>query len=371
MRGPPVCLRALPPEERSAVEVLARSRTAPAHRVERARIIRRAGRGETPPIIAAALGLDAETVRRRIRRFNAEGLAALEDRHRSGRPATYSPDEVAAVLAAALTAPPRPAIRLVDAGPPGGLPAGAQGRRDAAQPDRRGPARRGPALAPAGDLVRRARGPRVRGKKGGIEALYTSPPPGSVVVCLDEMGPLSAQSYPGREPIRTQPPPAGRARQEIDYGRRGKGYIFGAFCPATGAAFTRPYPGRGTANWVAFLEAVEGWLPAEAERVYAIADNLSSHRATDVLLFMLAHPRWEMVFQPKYAAYLNLLEPWWKVLRALALAGRRFETWDEVCEAVDQATAYWNAHRHPFVGGRRRRHRPRRLPGIAVLPKAA
>jgi transposase len=38
------------------------------------------------------------------------------------------------------------------------------------------------------------------------------------------------------------------------------------------------------------------------ERVYAIAGNLSSHRTADVLLFMLAHPRWEMVFQPKYAA---------------------------------------------------------------------
>jgi transposase len=105
MRGPPVCLRPLTAEEASAVEVLARSRTAPARRVERARIIRRAGRGETPPIIAEALGLDAETVRRRIRRFNAEGLAALDDHHRSGRPATYSPDEVAAVIAAALTAP--------------------------------------------------------------------------------------------------------------------------------------------------------------------------------------------------------------------------------------------------------------------------
>jgi DDE superfamily endonuclease len=119
------------------------------------------------------------------------------------------------------------------------------------------------------------------------------------------MGPVSAKGYPGRDLVRPQPPPAGRARQEIDYGRRGKGYVFGAFCPATGAALTRPYPGRGTASWVAFLEEVEGWLPGEAERVYAIADNLSSHRATDVLLFMLAHPRWEMVFQPKYAAYLN------------------------------------------------------------------
>jgi DDE superfamily endonuclease len=121
------------------------------------------------------------------------------------------------------------------------------------------------------------------------------------------MGPVSAKSYPGRDLVRPQPPPAGRARQEIDYGRRGKGYIFGAFCPATGAAFTQPYPGRGTRNWVAFLETVEDWLPAGVERIYAIADNLSTHRATDVLLFMLAHPRWEMVFQPKYAAYLNLV----------------------------------------------------------------
>jgi transposase len=105
MRGPPVCLRALTAEERSAIETLARSRTAPARRVERARIVWRAGRGETPPAIAAALGLDAETVRRRIRRFDAEGLAALEDHHRSGRPATYSADAVAAVIAAALTSP--------------------------------------------------------------------------------------------------------------------------------------------------------------------------------------------------------------------------------------------------------------------------
>jgi hypothetical protein len=50
--------------------------------------------------------------------------------------------------------------------------------------------------------------------------------------------------------------------------------MFGAFCPATGAAFTRPYSGRGPANWAAFLEEVESWLPLEVERVYAIADNL-------------------------------------------------------------------------------------------------
>ena len=185
------------------------------------------------------------------------------------------------------------------------------------------------------------------------------------------MCPVSAKSYPGRDLVRPHPPPAGRARQEVDYGRRGKGYVFGAFCPATGAACTRPYPGRGTGHWVAFLEQVEAWIPAGVQRIYAIADKLSSHRATDVLLFLLAHPRWEMVFQPKHAAYLNPIEPWWKVLRSLALAGRRFETWDEVAEAVSRATDYWNAHRRPFVWGRRHRHRPRRQPGIALLPLAA
>jgi hypothetical protein len=92
------------------------------------------------------------------------------------------------------------------------------------------------------------------------------------------MGPESAKTYQGQALVETRGRPE-RAKQEIDYGRRGKGYIFGAFRPATGAAFTRPYLRRGTASWVAFLEEVERWLPAEVERVYAIIDNLGTHRA--------------------------------------------------------------------------------------------
>lgn len=189
------------------------------------------------------------------------------------------------------------------------------------------------------------------------------------------MGPEAAKSFPGQQVVHARPAvagePAERARQEIDYGRRGKGYIFGAFCPATGEAFTQDYRRRTIANWVDFLEQVDQWLPAEADRIFGIVDNLNVHRATDVLLFSLAHPRWEFVFQPKYAAYLNLIEPWWKILRSLALKGRRFETWEELCQAVREATAYWNAHRHPFIWGRRRRHRARRQPGVGRLPNVA
>jgi len=193
------------------------------------------------------------------------------------------------------------------------------------------------------------------------------------VICLDEMGPESAKSHPGHEVIRPALDAERRARaaQEIDYGRRGKGYIFGAFEPATGQAFTAPYAGRTIATWVAFLDQVAAWMGPEPEHVYAVLDNLSTHRAVDVLLWNLAHPRWEFVFQPIYAAYLNLIEPWWKILRSLALKGRRFETWDAVEQAVEGATAYWNGHRHPFLWGSRKRRPSTRQPGIARLPLAA
>jgi transposase len=192
------------------------------------------------------------------------------------------------------------------------------------------------------------------------------------VICLDEMGPDSAKRVPGPRLVPTAP--AGkrrRATQEIDYGRRGRGYVFGAFVPATGAAVTAPYPRRTTANFVDFLEQVDAWVAPGNDRVFAVLDNLSAHRAPDVLLWALAHPRWEFVFQPKYAAYLNLIEPWWKILRSLALQGRRFDTWTAVSHAVEAATRYGNAHRHPFVWGKRTRRRPARPTGIARLPVAA
>ena len=184
------------------------------------------------------------------------------------------------------------------------------------------------------------------------------------------MGPVSAKSYPGQRAINVNRRPAERATQEIDYGRRGKGYVFGALWETQGDCWTQCYTGRTIPNFIDFLCYVDEQLPASIERVYAIMDNLNVHHSHDVLLFLLSHPRWEMVYQPRYAAYLNLIEPWWQTLRSLALKGRRFETWQEMVEAVDEATAYWNAHKHPFVWGRRRRHRVPRRSGQALLLKA-
>ncbi len=92
-------------EEAAAVKRVAHARTEPARRVERARIIWLAMQGERVPAIARAVGCSERTVRVWVKRFNAGGLAGLQDAPRAGRPPMYSPEQVGEVIATALTDP--------------------------------------------------------------------------------------------------------------------------------------------------------------------------------------------------------------------------------------------------------------------------
>lgn len=98
-------LRDLTDEERTTIERLAHSRTAPARLVQRARIIWFADQKLRIPAIATRVGLNERTVRMWFKRFQADGLDALNDAPRSGRPITYTADVVAQVIASALNHP--------------------------------------------------------------------------------------------------------------------------------------------------------------------------------------------------------------------------------------------------------------------------
>ena len=65
---------------------------------------------------------------------------------------------------------------------------------------------------------------------------------------------------------------------------------------------TATYTSRSIWNFVDFLDKVEAEIPSSIERVYVVLDNLAAQKAYDVLLFNLVYPRWEFLFQPKYAA---------------------------------------------------------------------
>ena len=163
------------------------------------------------------------------------------------------------------------------------------------------------------------------------------------MICIDELGPLTARTYLGKgwapvdKPLRVEP----------DYGRRAFLWVFGSFEPKTGKAFTVCSQRRLSLDFVSFLDqTAQNWPKGE---LVFILDNLSVHKTTDVQLWALAHERVRFLFQPTYAPWLNLIEPWWKTLRSLALAGHRFEDTDDLRASIVQGTKYWNDHRHPYV----------------------
>jgi transposase len=98
-------LREVDGAERAALEKLAHRRKAEARLVERAAIVWRCLQGKPTGAIAADLKLDRRTVHHWLTRFNVGGLDALADAPRQGRPPTYSPEERAEVVAAALHRP--------------------------------------------------------------------------------------------------------------------------------------------------------------------------------------------------------------------------------------------------------------------------
>ncbi len=103
--GKRVQVREVTAAERQAVKRLAHSRTAPARAVERARVIQAALRGMTVEQIAVEVGLARNTVYLWLKRFQARGLAGLEDAPRGGRPPTYTREQVGEIVATALTDP--------------------------------------------------------------------------------------------------------------------------------------------------------------------------------------------------------------------------------------------------------------------------
>jgi transposase len=98
-------LRDLTEDEHRTIGRLVHARSTPVGKLKRAQIIRLARQGHFAPEIAQQLGVGADMVRLRLKRFNAQGLSALDEAPRSGRPTTYTSEEVSIVIQTALSKP--------------------------------------------------------------------------------------------------------------------------------------------------------------------------------------------------------------------------------------------------------------------------
>lgn len=95
-------------DERAKIERLTHAQTAPVRLARRAHVIALAAQGLSAPQIAHQLQISEKAVRQWLKRFEAAGLAGLEDAPRSGRPPTYAPDVTNQVIAKARSLPPKP-----------------------------------------------------------------------------------------------------------------------------------------------------------------------------------------------------------------------------------------------------------------------
>jgi hypothetical protein len=96
--------------------------------------------------------------------------------------------------------------------------------------------------------------------------------------------------------------------------------------------------------------------PGARRRTQSTSGGDAHSRNTPAAL--LARPDVRRQVLQTSAAWLNLIEPWWTLLNALALQGRRFATVVDLETAVRGALTYWTAHRHPFTWHTRPPHPP-------------
>lgn len=92
---------------------LAASRHGPADWIKYACMVALSWDGKQVEAIAKQLQCSAQTVRRRLHRFNAEGIEGLGDRPRSGRPRRLTEGECSKLIALASKVPPGRLERII------------------------------------------------------------------------------------------------------------------------------------------------------------------------------------------------------------------------------------------------------------------
>jgi hypothetical protein len=176
--------------------------------------------------------------------------------------------------------------------------------------------------------------------------LYTAPPPGSTVICADELGPVIPRTFP---PAPGWSPGGHRVKAPLEYSRGPeKTWVYGGLRVADGQAVTMCAPSRNSTCYQDFLQLEEQANPDGT--IWVITGNLSSHDSKSTRAWLEDHPRIRHAFIPKRACWLNMQEGWWRIFRRHALAGQDFADPDEIARATQVATAQLNAAPGPGSG---------------------
>ena len=187
--------------------------------------------------------------------------------------------------------------------------------------------------------------PDFRPKVEAICRLYTQPPAGAAVVCVDEKTCIQAlaRRFPGRPAA-----PGQLGRREFEYQRHGTVTLLAAFDVRTGKVYGECRARRTAADLAEFMEALARRHPTGD--VYVVWDNLNIHLGKAWTKFNAAHGgRFHFVYTPKHASWMNQIEIWFGILQRRIVRHGDFASRNALAERIDGFIAHWNRYEaHPF-----------------------
>ncbi len=325
--------------QRAALQVLARSQTAPHRQVQRAEALLLAADGVANTRIASRVGVNPATVRAWRSRFAEEGLAKLgKVRSGRGRKSTIPQAKIDEIVE--LTRNSRPpghthwSCRTMAAHVEGVSPATVQ----------RVWAARGlkPHLVKTFKL---SNDPRFEEKLVDVVGLYLNPPDNAIVLCLDEKSSVQALD-------RTQPSlPIKKGRAQTmthDYKRNGTTTLFAALDVLTGKVIGDCLPRHRHTEFLQFLRIIDKQVP-KGLQVHLICDNYATHKHPNVTAWLDKHPRFHMHFTPTSSSWLNLVERWFRELTDKALRRGVFHCVPDLIAKIEDYLDAHNDNPRPFV----------------------
>jgi transposase len=324
--------------QREALEVIAKSRTAPFRQVQRARVLLLAADGVANARIARQAGVSPATVRSWRSRFEREGLAKLgKVRAGRGRKSNIPQSKIEEIVELTRNSKPagqthwtcRTMAKKV------GVSASTVQRVWAAR-----------GLKP--HLVhpfKLSNDPRFEEKLIDVVGLYLNPPEGAIVLCLDEKS--SVQALDRTQP--SLPMKKGRAATMThDYKRNGTTTLFAALDVLTGTVIGQCLPRHRHEEFLKFLRTIEREIPAGLQ-VHLICDNYATHKHPAVRAWLAKHPRFHMHFTPTSSSWLNLVERWFRELTDKALRRGVFHSVPDLIAKIEEYLAAHNDDPKPFV----------------------
>ena len=192
--------------------------------------------------------------------------------------------------------------------------------------------------------------PQFREKVTEICDLYLNPPPGTTVLCIDEMTGLQALEHrfpdhwgPGR--------PRGCPRREWEYKRHGTQTVIAAFDVPTGKVVATCGATRKGKDLMRFMRKVAAEYPEGT--VHIIWDNLNIHYDGPTRRWSRFNRRnggrFVFHYTPRHASWVNQVEMFFSIVHRQGLRHGDFHSLVELRAALLGFIAYWNRERaHPF-----------------------